>query len=145
MTEHRSTRVVWWTIGSIATVVLGTLFADIWFDVDYRIAANTSLAAAAVCVNAFTLLYGFRSYWRTNRIGGIFLVKCGGLSLFLTQAALTTWWDDDYPYRQQIRFAIYAGMSIVYVPMLISLWLEQQRDRAGNRAEFERPPGVPPL
>lgn len=127
-----STRVVWLTIGSITTVVLGTLVSDIWFGVDYRIAANVSLIAAAVFINAFTLLYGLRSYWRKNRIGGIFLVKCGGLSLFLNQAVLSTWWDDDYPYRQQIRFAIYAGMSIVYVPMLISLWREQQRDRAGG-------------
>lgn len=110
-------------------VVIGTLLSDVWLDIDYRVAANVSLAAAAVFVNAFTVLYASRSRWKAYRIGAIYLVKCVGLSLFLTQATVSVWWDDGYPYRQQIRFAIYATMAIVYVPMLISLWREQQRDR----------------
>lgn len=128
-----------WTVVIALTVVAGTLFSDVWLNIDYRFGADVFLAVAAVVVNAFTVLYASRSQWRAYRIGAIYLVKCVGLSLFLTQAALSTWWDNDYPYRQQIRFAIYATMAIMYVPMLVSLWREQQRDRQGELTEPPHP------
>jgi hypothetical protein len=132
-------------VAAIATVLVGTVLVDVWLDVDYRVAANCSLVAAAVFVNVFTVLYGIRSRWRSNRIGAIYLIKCVGLSVFLTQAALATWWDTDYPFRQQIRFGIYTTMAMVYLPMLVTLWREQQRDRDGQYDDLELPPGVPPL
>ncbi|OYN80479.1 hypothetical protein CG716_09745 [Mycolicibacterium sphagni] len=110
-------------------LVPATFVSDIWLDIDYQLAADVSLIVVAVLVNAFTALYGFRSKWRTNRIGGVYLIKCIALSLFLLQATASVWWNEDYPFRQQIRFVIYAYAALVYIPMVITLWREQQRDR----------------
>ena len=113
-----------------AMLVVGlTLIADLWIGIDYRLAANISLLCIAVLVNTFTLFYFVRSPWWTNRIGRIYLAKCLVLSLVLDQIAVTLWWDMDYPYRQQIRFAIYTLGAIVYVPMLVSLLRLQRADR----------------
>jgi hypothetical protein len=52
----------------------------------------------------------------------------------LDQIALSLWWDLDYPFRQQIRFAIYTLGAVAYLPMLVSLLREQSRDRRRVRA-----------
>lgn len=109
------------------TLVLATIIADIWFDVDYRLAANIALLALAGMVNVFTLLYSFRSPWWTHRLGRIYWFKCVVLSLVLDQIALSLWWDLDYPGRHMIRFGIYGMGAVVYVPMVISLLREQAK------------------
>lgn len=109
--------------------IAAALLADIWFDIDYRIAANVSLIVVAVLVVAFAVLYWARSRWWTNRIGKIYLAKSVVLSLVLGQIVVATWWDADYPGRQHIRFAIYTLGAVVYLPMIVALWREQQRDR----------------
>ncbi|WP_267294167.1 DUF4231 domain-containing protein [Mycobacterium hackensackense] len=123
-----------WRLLRIAFVILallipGTIMSDIWLDINYELAANVCLGIAALLVSIFTLLYGFRSKWRTNRIGPIYLIKCVAMSAFLNQAAVAVWIDEDYPFRQMIRFVIYAATALVYVPMLVALWLAQQNDR----------------
>lgn len=110
-------------------VVFVVVLADVWLDIDYRVAANTAMAVMAVLVAAFTLLYLLRSRWRTNRIGRIYATKSAILSVFLIQAAVAVWVSTDYPGRQYIRFVIYTLGAVAYVPMLVSLWREQQRDR----------------
>lgn len=123
--------------------VLVTLLADPWFDINYEHAADLSLLYAAVLVNAFTLLYGFRSNWRANRIGRVYLIKSIMMSVFLDQVVLAIWWDELFPGRQHIRFVIYSLTAIVYIPMIVALWREQQRDRE----ETSPPPrsDAPPL
>lgn len=112
-------------------VLLVSLFllGDLWWTLDYELAANIAIAVLAVAVNVFTILYGFRSNWRANRIGRIFLRKCVFLSLVLNQIVFAVWFDSEYPGRQHVRFAIYALGAIAYVAMVISLWHEQQNDR----------------
>ncbi|MCV7208430.1 hypothetical protein H7J75_07150 [Mycolicibacterium canariasense] len=120
-----------WGYVILALLIPGTIVSDIWLEVNYELIANVFLLIATVLVNAFTLLYGTRSRWKSNRIGPIYLIKCIALSAFLVQASVSVWIDvdDDYPLRQIIRFTIYAATALVYVPMLITLWREQQRDR----------------
>lgn len=132
-------RILRWASSIAGLLVPAVVVSDIWLDIDYRVAANVCLAFAAALVTLFTGLYAFRSKWKTNRIGPVYLVKCIAMTLFLVQAAVAVWIDQDYPFRQQIRFAIYAYVAVVYVPMCITLWLEQQRDRRGEGA-----PSFPP-
>lgn len=113
--------------------IVGTLISDIWCDVDYEVAANVSLIYIAILAGAFAGLYLSRSKWWTNRIGKVFLAKCVILTMVLVQASLSVWWQDDYPGRQVIRFIVYSMGVIAYLPMLWSLWREQQRDRRGDR------------
>ncbi|SHU17881.1 Uncharacterised protein [Mycobacteroides abscessus subsp. abscessus] len=61
------------------------------------------------------------------------------LALVLWQIVLASWWDTEFPLRQQIRYLIYTLGAIVYIPMLISLWSEQQRDRAQSETTREDP------
>jgi hypothetical protein len=77
----------------------------------------------------FHLLYALRSNWRANRVGKIFFVKTVFLPVMLWQIVLSTWWNEDYPFRQQIRFAIYSLMVVAYLAMVITLWSEQRADR----------------
>lgn len=118
-----------WFYLACAILIAIILLCDILFDINYQFGANLALLVLAALVNAFTLLYVIRSKWRSNRIGRIFLAKCAVLSLVLDQIVLAVWWDLEFPGRQHVRFAIYALGALVYIPMLISLWCEQQRDR----------------
>lgn len=141
LARHRF--LAWVNIMVIAGIV-GTVLSDVWFDIDYRFAANIALGIMALLVVSFTLLYVLRSHWQSNRIGLIYAVKCGALSMVLVQATVASWWNLDYPGRQQIRFMIYAVGALVYIPMIVSLVRQQQRDR-GEPDELVLPPGVPPL
>lgn len=121
-----------WIYVAGAAGVAATIVADIWVDVRYGLAANVALLCIGVLAVAFAALYGCRSRWWTNRIGKIYLAKSLILALVLVQAVVSVWWQDDYPGRQIIRFIIYSLGAVVYVPMLVSLWREQQRDRRGR-------------
>lgn len=133
-----------WVNIMVIVAVMGTVVSDLWFDPNYRMLANIALLIMACLVVFFTLLYVLRSRWSSNEIGLIYAVKCGALSMVLVQATVASWWDLDYPFRQQIRFMIYAVGALVYVPMIVSLVFNQQRDR-GERKNLVLRPGVPPL
>lgn len=109
-------------------VVLAVIVLDIWLPVDYRLAANVALLGVAALVVVFTLLYSVRSPWWTHRLGRVYWSKCVVLSLILVQISMAIWWDLEYPGRHYVRFAIYGLGFVIYVPMLVSLWREQQRD-----------------
>ena len=109
--------------------IAGTFVADIWLTIDYEFDANISLIYLAVLVVASTLLYGFRSNWRSNRVGKVILIKSVFLSLVLTQIVLSQWWDTDYPLRQQIRFTLYTAGAFTYASVVLTLLREQRRDR----------------
>lgn len=131
------TRSLAWALAAgfpIAVVVVGgVVLADVWLDIDYRVAANIMLLALAGLVVAFTGLYLRRSRWRSNRIGRIYAAMTVFLSILLTQACVAVWVSTDYPGRQHIRFIIYALGAVAWVPMLVSLWQEQQRDRRDKK------------
>lgn len=124
-----------WVYAAGLATIAGVFVSDVWFTIDYRLGANLSLIFAAVFVTAFTLLYGLRSRPGSNRIGKIFFTKSVVLALVLWQIVLASWWDAEFPLRQQVRYIIYTLGAIVYIPMLISLWREQQRDRRQPRSE----------
>lgn len=122
----------WVYIAGLAGIAC-TLASDIWLDVDYEFTANVALLCMGCLVTVFAVSYGGWSKWWTNRIGKIYLTKSVILALVLAQASASVWWQDDYPGRQVIRFVIYSLGAVVYVPMLVSLWREQWRDRRGGR------------
>ncbi|QDF19768.1 membrane protein [Mycobacterium phage LilSpotty] len=118
-------------IGTLA--LLAVLASDLWLDIEYGPAANWSLTLVTAMLVAFTVLYGVRSNWKSNRIGRVVFTKCVFLSLVLIQGTVSAWGGSDYPYRDVIRFVIYAFGAIAYAPMLITLLLQQQQDRRERR------------
>lgn len=132
-----------WVNIMVLVGVAGTVISDLWFTPDYRTMANLSLLSMAGLVVGFTLLYILRSRWNSNKIGLIYAVKCGALSMVLVQATVASWWDLEYPFRQHIRFAIYTIGALVYIPMIVSLYREQQRDHYRDRLTPR--PDAPPL
>ena len=58
-----------WLYALGAAAITATFLADLWLDIDYRVAANVSLFYMAALVTVFTVLYGWRSKWRANRGG----------------------------------------------------------------------------
>lgn len=119
-----------WAYFAGVGLVAATFLSDIWFPVDYRIAANVSLIYIAVLTTAFAVRYAIWSNWRANHIGRTLMAKSTVLPFVLWQIVAATWLDTDYPYRQQIRFIIYSLGAVAYVTMLFMLWREQRRDRA---------------
>ena len=109
--------------------IVGTLIADIWYEIDYSVAADISLIYIAILSAAFAVRYAGWSKWWTNRIGKVYLAKSVILALVLVQTMVSVWWQSDYPGRQIIRFIIYTMGAVVDVPMLVTLWREQRRDR----------------
>ena len=134
-----------WVNIMILAGVAATVLSDVWFDPNYKTLANLSLLAMAALVVFFTALYIGRSRWSSNKIGLIYAVKCAALSMVLVQATVASWWDLEYPFRQQIRFMIYTIGALVYIPMIVSLFREQQRDRKGERDRISPRPDAPPL
>lgn len=122
----------WLYLAGIVAIV-GTFVADVWLTIDYELDANISLIYLAVLVTIFTVLYGFRSNWRANRVGKVFLIKSVFLALVLLQIVVATWWDTDYPLRQQIRFILYTAGAWTYASMVVQLWQQQRRDRRDDR------------
>ncbi|AFL47953.1 hypothetical protein AVANI_40 [Mycobacterium phage Avani] len=114
--------------------IVAVFLSDVWLDIDYRLAANWTLTLMAVLVSVFTVLYGVRSKWGTNRIGRVFFTKSVFLTVVLWQGTLSSWGGADYPYRDTIRFVIYASGVVAYAPMIITLWCEQRRDRRRRAA-----------
>lgn len=112
-----------------AVLIVATFLADVWWHVDYRVAANASLVYMAALVTIFTVRYGWRSNWRANTIGKVFLAKGIAFSLVLWQTVVATWIDTDYPYRQHVRFIIYSLGAIAYAAMVVTLWMEQRNDK----------------
>lgn len=129
-----------YVLGTLATVAVPV--ADIWVDIDYGFAANLSLTYIAAFVTLFTVLYGIRSRWRANSIGKTFFTKCAFLSLVLWQGVVSTWAGGDHPYRDVIRYVIYTLGAIAYLPMIITLWREQRRDRRDEADALTIPPGL---
>lgn len=125
-------------------IIAVTFLADVWLVVDYWRAAAWSLTFGAVFITVFTVLYGFRSNWWSNRIGKIFFAKSILLTVTMWQIVATTWIGQDYLYRNQIRFVIYAVFALAYITMDVALWREQQRDRR-DQVEPTRHLGLPPL
>lgn len=111
-------------------LIAAFLAADLWFDVDYRLAANISLICVTAAVDAFTIIYAFRSAWYVNRVGRVFLTKSVIFSLFLTEITVAVWWDVYYPGRHHMRYILYAAAAVAYVGMVIVLLQEQRRTRA---------------
>lgn len=140
----RNRFLVWVNIMVIVAIAV-TVLSDLWFDPNYRTLANVALLTMACLVVFFTLLYVLRSRWNSNKIGLIYAVKCGALSMVLVQATVASWWDLEYPFRQQIRFMIYAIGALVYIPMILSLIREQNRGRGQRDDEPTRHLGLPPL
>lgn len=124
-----------WIFGGGIAIILVTFLADIGLRVDYRLAANWSLTVGAAVVATFLVLYLTRSNWKANRIGVILLTKSVFLTAMLWQIVVSVWWDEHYPFRQQIRFVLYAMMAISYIAMTASLLREQRRDRDKERSE----------
>ena len=124
-----------WLYMLAVTMLAAALAVDIWFDPNYRLAANIALVCMTVLVAAFTVLYLVRSRWWANEIGKIYLAKSVVLALVLAQGTLAVWWAADFPGREHIRFAIYALGGVAYVPMLITLWQKQTADRERPKAK----------
>ena len=112
-----------------ALAVAAIVATDLWIDFDYALAANIALLYMSILVTVFTVLYGLRSRWGANPIGRTFFTKCIFMSLVLWQATVSVWTNSDYPHRDVIRFAVYSAGVVTYIPMLVSLWREQHRDR----------------
>lgn len=120
--------------GFSAAVVAATFIADIWWDPNYQVAADISLACIAAWSTMFAIRYAGWSKWWTNRIGKVYLAKSIILALVLIQAAVSVWWSGDYPGRDPVRFAIYALGSAALMSMLATLWKEQRRDRRARKS-----------
>lgn len=133
-----------WIYGGGAAVILVTFLADmIGLPVDYWRAAAWSLTFGAVFVTVFTILYGTRSNWQSNRVGRIFFAKSILLTAALWQIVATTWVGQDYPYRNEVRFVIYAVLALAYATMDVALIREQNADRALHPDEPRRHSGPP--
>lgn len=118
-----------WFIWSSVAVIAALLLGDIWWldPNDFRVAANTCLAAAALLTTIFTVRYAFWSKWWTSRIGPTYLAFKVLMSALLDQITVSTWWDTDFPGRQELRFAIYAVVVLAAVSMIVKLSREQNR------------------
>ncbi len=127
-----------WFTGLCAASVGVVLLADIWWldTDDYRVGANVSLIYIALLTSVFTARYAFWSQWWNSRVGPTYLTLKLLMTLVLWQIVVATWWDSDYPGRQQIRFAIYSLGAVAVLAMINTLVHEQRR----GRDEFVKPP-----
>jgi hypothetical protein len=124
-----------WIYGVGGAVIVFTFLSDLWWAINYELAANWSLTVLTVCVTVFTVLYAARSNWKANPIGAILLAKSIFLTVTLWQIVASVWVSTEYPFRQQIRFVIYALGALAYITMVVSLWRYQHQDRSALRRQ----------
>ncbi|MCV7208767.1 hypothetical protein [Mycolicibacterium canariasense] len=115
----------------------GALFSDIWWldPNHFRIAANVVLVIVALLTTIFTVRYAFWSRWWTSEVGPPYLAMKTMWSLLLWQISLATWWDPDFPGRQELRFAIYSLSALAAVAMIAALVHQQtvrRRDKESS-------------
>lgn len=121
-----------WFVGISAVVITVVLAADIWADIDMRVAANMSLMYMAVGATVFAARYAFWSNWRASQIGPTYLAFKVAMSLVLWQIVVAVWVDADWPGRQHVRFIIYsvgAVAAVVWVATLMRVQKKARRDR----------------
>ena len=111
-------------------LVCCALLSDIWWwdPDDFRVAANVSLIAVALFTTVFTVRYAFWSRWWTSRVGPAYLALKIFMSMLLWQIAVATWWDSDFPGRQELRFVIYTAGAVAALAMIPKLMYEQRRE-----------------
>jgi hypothetical protein len=106
-----------------------------------RDAANVLLITIAVKSTALTALYGIRSPWRTTSAGRALLLLVSSIAAITTQGAVTILTHADYPYRDQIRDALFVYVALALLWLLLTVFRIQQdaadelgdgRDRAGT-------------
>lgn len=120
-----------WVYGGGLVIIAATFIADIGgLPVDYWRAAAWSLTLGAGFVSFFTVRYAFWSNWRSNDIGRILLTKSILQTAMLWQIVATTWIGQEYPFRNEIRFVIYAVFALSYITMDVALLRKQRRDHA---------------
>lgn len=122
-----------WFVRVSLLVIAVTLFSDIWFDVDMRVAANVAAVPMAVGATVFAVLYGLRSNWRASGIGRAYLAFKVTMAAVLWQIVIAVWVDTDWPGRQHVRYAIYSVgvvMTVVWVVTLIRVQNRARQDRA---------------
>lgn len=122
-----TTRLLSWLYLAGGMSIAMFLTADLWFDIDYRLAANISLICVTATVVAYTAIYALWSTWYVNRVGRVFLIKSVIFSLFLAEVTVAAWWDVYYPGRSHVRYALYTAAALAYVGMVIALLYEQRK------------------
>ena len=115
------------TVVTVVSLVVGTVCG--MTSHDWATGADVSLIYMGVLATAWSVLYGIRSAWRSSAVGRAVLTQSVILAAVLIQGAVSQWIDHDYPWRHEIRFALYSLGAVSFVAMLRSLWREQQRDR----------------
>ena len=120
------------TLGYVtsAVAVAAVIAADMWADPNYQFMANVALLAIAGLVAAFWVW----SDWRSSQLGFVFLRKCITLTAVMALAAMAAWWDQHFPGRQHLRFAVFTLGALWYAPMLIVLVRTIRRSRRARAA-----------
>lgn len=93
---------------------------------DYLLSMWTVLAAV------FTVLYGVRSRWRATAAGRALLYIAAVMTLVGAQVCLSAWVGADYPGREVLRTALYLGVAVTMLNMLVTLY-RVQRDQRQER------------
>lgn len=90
---------------------------------------SIALTFTAFMAWTFVGLYTTRSAWRSTAVGQVVVLTNIALAFVLTQAMLSQWTDQDYPYREQVRIAMYGALSYGLVWKTVLLYRIQRADR----------------
>lgn len=119
-------------VGISAVVIAAVLVADIWAQIDMRVAANMSLVYMAIGATVFAGRYALWSNWRASQIGSTYLAFKVAMALVLWQIVFAVWVDTDWPGRQHVRFIIYsvgAVAAVVWVGTLMRVQKKARQDK----------------
>jgi hypothetical protein len=118
-----------WFVGFSTAVIAAVLVADIWAEIDMRVAANVSLVYMAVGATVFAGRYALWSHWRASQIGPTYLAFKVAMALVLWQIVFAVWVDTDWPGRQHVRFVIYSAGAVAAVVWVATLMRVQKKAR----------------
>lgn len=95
--------------------------------------ATIALCALAVEMIVFLITYLAGSPFWATLLGKVYAFKTALMALVLAQNAASVLTDSDYPYRHQIRLAIYAGGAVA----MVTLWFMLRRYQREGKAQRE--------
>ncbi|WJR32406.1 hypothetical protein P3F83_18010 [Mycobacteroides immunogenum] len=115
------------TIRNAAIVTALTFVPAVWMAPGT--VADVLLTVAAVLSWVFAMLYLTGSMWWLERVGRATISMMFALALVLTQNAMSVWWGENYPGRDQVRGLLYASLAYALARLVLTLHHIQRTDK----------------
>ncbi|MGW4718893.1 putative phage holin [Nocardia sp. NPDC004260] len=97
-------------------------------------AVNVLIVTVAAKSTVLTLVYGFTSGWRFQPLGKAVILLVSGIAAVTLQASVSIFTNASYPFRDQIREALWTYVALSMLWLLLTIYRVQRDGRKDGDA-----------